>query len=169
MGELTLEERGLARVNAWLLSIGARQGDAVMFDGCGLSRKNAISPHALNVVLRHMCGPTGDGPYIDLMKHEGEGNAKTFRYKTGAMDSVRSITGIVKTSTGQPMAVTAIVNDHTPSIGELRASLNALINQLQALGTVKLKPLPAPAHVAATHAPTPARAHRHRRHRHRHR
>jgi len=165
MGEMTLEERGLAKLNGWLLSIGGRQGDAVMFDGCGLSRKNAISPHALNVVLRHMCGPTGDGPYIDLMKHEGEGSAKTFRFKTGAMDSVRSITGIVKTSTGQPMAVTAIVNDHTPQIGELRVSLNALISQLQSLGSVKLKPLSPPVHAPGAHAPTTTWAHHRRRHR----
>src|SRR5208283_1710507 len=90
----TLEDRGLARMHAWLAGAGLNEDEVVIFDGCGLSRKNAITPHALNTVLRHMAGTSGNGPYIDLLTHEGEGNARTFRYKTGSMDSVRSICGI---------------------------------------------------------------------------
>lgn len=132
-----LEERGLARMNTWLVNSGVTPGEVVIWDACGLSRKNAITPHALNTVLRHMAGPTGNGPYTDLLTHEGEGTARTWRYKTGSMDSVRSVAGIVKTVAGQPMAVTAIINDHAPSVRELRTSLAALISRLECLGSVK--------------------------------
>lgn len=134
----SLEDRGLARLHAWLSGIGVPASEVVIWDGCGLSRKNAITPHAFNLVLRHMAGPTGSGPYLDLMTHTGEGNVRTWNYKTGAMDSVRSITGVIRTSTGQPMAVTAIVNDHQPQIGELRTSLGNLVGRLHALGGIKL-------------------------------
>ncbi len=142
----SLEERGLARLSQWLYSIGISASEAVLYDGCGLSRKDCLSPHALNCVLRHMAGPKGDGPYVDLLIHDGEGMEKTFRFKTGAMDSVRSICGIVRTSASEPLAVTAIINAHNPSVRELRSSLSSLIDHLQALGPLTLPaPLPNPA------------------------
>jgi D-alanyl-D-alanine carboxypeptidase/D-alanyl-D-alanine-endopeptidase (penicillin-binding protein 4) len=148
----SLEDRGLARLTSWLSGIGVPAGETVIFDGCGLSRKNAVSPHALNLVLRHMSGASGSGPYIDLLIHEGEGSTRNFRFKTGAMDSVRSISGVLRTATGQPIALTAIINDHNPSVRELRGSLNALISQLQSLGTLRLKPVVSP----PAHKATPA-------------
>jgi D-alanyl-D-alanine carboxypeptidase/D-alanyl-D-alanine-endopeptidase (penicillin-binding protein 4) len=136
----TLEERGLARETAWLSGIGVVPAEVVLYDGCGLSRKNAITPHALNMVLRHMAGGKGNGPFVDLMIHEGP--AKSFRYKTGAMDSVRSLSGVVMTSYGEPLAVTAIINAHTPLVRELKASLNSLIDKLQALGPLAFDTAP---------------------------
>src|SRR5205807_2342039 len=130
----TLEERGLARIRAWLPAVGASGPEVVLYDGCGLSRKNAITPHSLNMVLRHMSHADGNGPFVGLLIHEGGGGERNFRYKTGAMDSVRSITGVVRTACGEPLAVTAIINAHTPLVRELRASLGALIDKLQALG-----------------------------------
>lgn len=151
----SLEDRGLSRMNTWLISSGVTPGEVVIWDACGLSRKNAITPHALNAVLRHMAGATGNGPYIDLLTHEGEGAGKTWRYKTGSMDSVRSVAGIVKTSAGQPMALTAIINDHAPSVRELKTSLAALVGRLESLGSVKFKapvePKPTPKKAAGKH------------------
>lgn len=170
----SLEERGLVRLHAWLSGAGIPADEVVIYDGCGLSRKNAITPHAFNLVLRHMSGASGNGPYIDLLLHQGEGNVRTWRFKTGAMDSVRSISGIVKTSTGQPLAVTAIVNDHEPQVGELRTSLGNLIGRLEALGSIKLTPVPQPAKhagrsrahaVAGPQAGTTVTTFRHRRRR----
>jgi hypothetical protein len=40
----------------------------------------------------------------------------------------------VKTSCGEPLAVTVVINAHTPLVRELKASLSALIGKLQALG-----------------------------------
>lgn len=138
LGTNSLEERGLARLNSWLQSVGVAPADAVLFDGCGLSRKNAIAPHAFNVLLQHMALPSGDGPFIDLMIHEGDDAHHSFRYKTGAMDSVRSLSGVVKTSTGRPLAITAIVNDHLPQVRELRSSLSGLIKQIESVGYLRL-------------------------------
>jgi hypothetical protein len=57
------------------------------------------------------------------------------------MDSVRSISGIARTSTGQPLAITIIINDHTPSVRELKASMLSLVSKIEGLGALKLRPV----------------------------
>jgi D-alanyl-D-alanine carboxypeptidase/D-alanyl-D-alanine-endopeptidase (penicillin-binding protein 4) len=137
----SLEDRGLARMTNWLQTkCGVSPSEAILFDGCGLSRKDAVTPHSLNMVLRHMGGTAANSGFLELMKHDYDVSAKSFKYKTGAMDSVRSISGIARTSTGQPIAITAIVNAHTPSVRELRTTLVALVSKIESLGALKLKP-----------------------------
>jgi D-alanyl-D-alanine carboxypeptidase/D-alanyl-D-alanine-endopeptidase (penicillin-binding protein 4) len=158
----SLEDRGLARLTNWLsTSCGVPGNEAILFDGCGLSRKDAVTPHALNCVLRHMGGPSGTGPYLDLLKHD-EGNPRSFRYKTGAMDSVRSITGIGRTSSGQPLAITIIINAHTPSVRELKPAMLSLVAKIEQIGALKLRPIAAPRAHATTKKAAAARTARKR-------
>ncbi len=146
----TLEERGLGRLNSWLASLGVPAGDVILYDGCGLSRKDCFTPHALNLVHKHMAGATLKSTYLDVMPYDGAIGATTgtFRYKTGAMDSVRCISGVVITSAGEPLAVTVMVNAHSPSVRELRMSIGTLIDHLQALTSLRFS--------AETAAPPPA-------------
>lgn len=132
----SLEERGLARMAQWLLAIGVAPGEVLLWDGCGLSRKNCFSPHALNLVHRHMAGTLLKSAYLDVMPLNGEEGAGkgSFRYKTGTMDCVRSLSGVLITGAGDPLALTVMVNDHTPSIRDVRASMNGLVDHLITLG-----------------------------------
>lgn len=132
--DTTLEQRGLYRMTTWLGSIGVPPQEAVILDGCGLTRKNGLSPHALNTVLKHMATPTLNGPYLSLLK-----NGDNYRYKTGSMDTARSITGIVTTAGGQTMAVTIMVNNHTPSIKDLRYAIGELVNIVGRIKTITIK------------------------------
>ncbi|MBX9724786.1 MAG: D-alanyl-D-alanine carboxypeptidase, partial [Candidatus Obscuribacterales bacterium] len=142
--KMTLEEKGLARLNQWLASINVPPGDVLLWDGCGLSRKDCFTPHALNLVHRHMAGAQLKSAYLDVMPLDGAAGATngTFRYKTGTMDSVRSISGVLITAAGEPLAVTAMVNAHNPSIRDVRASMAGMINHLQGLGSLRYAPLP---------------------------
>ncbi len=180
---ISLEDRGLQFISQWLSKIGASAHEVILFDGCGLSRKNGVSPHALNTVMKHMAGPKMSGPYLALLKenHEGRG---IYRYKTGTMDTVRSISGILTTAGGQNLAVTIMVNSHTPTVKSLKIAQAALINQLRAIKKVGYiepqieagsKDDPAvetasePIVVDRTPAPKPARSQAHgRRRKHRH-
>jgi serine-type D-Ala-D-Ala carboxypeptidase/endopeptidase (penicillin-binding protein 4) len=151
----SLEDRGLARLSSWLsTACGIPAGEAILFDGCGLSRKDVVTPHALNLVLRHMAGPSGNGKYLDLLTHD-EGSPRSFRYKTGAMDSVRSITGIGRTATGQPLAITIIINAHTPSVRELKASMLSLVSRIEQLPALKLRAVTPPKAVSKKKAVKP--------------
>jgi D-alanyl-D-alanine carboxypeptidase/D-alanyl-D-alanine-endopeptidase (penicillin-binding protein 4) len=132
--DTTIEQRGLYRLTTWLSSIGVPPQEAVILDGCGLTRKNGLSPHALNSVLKHMATPTLNGPYLSLLK-----NGDNFRYKTGSMDTARSISGIVSTAGGQSMAVTIMVNNHTPSVKDLRAALGELVSLVGRIKSIQIK------------------------------
>lgn len=128
---LSLEARGLLAVSRWLTKIGVNGQETILFDGCGLCRKDAVSPHALNMVMKHMAGENVDGSYLSLLKQ-----AEDYRFKTGTMDAVRAISGVLTTAGKQNLAVTIMVNGHTPSIKNLKIAQSALINQLRNIKSI---------------------------------
>jgi len=143
----SMEEKGLARLRGWLASFGVPLNEVVLKDGCGLSRKDCVTPHALNMVLRHMLSKYGDGGYVSLLKGGDVKHGKksgSWKFKTGAMDSVRCITGVLKNSGGQTLLVTIMVNGHAPGVGDVRTSIGALVatlagTQMQAPGEAKVE------------------------------
>ncbi|MBL8082451.1 MAG: D-alanyl-D-alanine carboxypeptidase [Candidatus Obscuribacter sp.] len=138
---MTLEDRGLARMGEWLSAIAVPNAEVVLFDGCGLSRKNSITPHALNLVLRYMQKKHPE--YIELMRVSDSKGGGRFHFKTGAMETVRGLSGVLETFEGRKLAVTALVNGHTASVKDVRMVLGDLIERLRRL------PLPAPPAAAA--------------------
>jgi D-alanyl-D-alanine carboxypeptidase/D-alanyl-D-alanine-endopeptidase (penicillin-binding protein 4) len=126
----TLEERGLLKIGEWLSSLGVPGREVVLFDGCGLSRKDCVTPHALNLVLKHMAAEADSAPYLELLRATGDGS-NSYRFKTGAMDTVRAISGILVNNFNQTEAVTIMINGHTPSVKELRIALSDLIERLK--------------------------------------
>jgi len=133
--ERTLEERGLEALYDWLLSVGVSKREVVLLDGCGLSRKSCVSPHALNTVLKRAAGAGVDGAFLALLRADGPSKYQSgsYQFKTGAMDSVRSISGVLTTAGRQTLAVTAMVNGHSPSVRDVRAAMSALTSQLRSL------------------------------------
>lgn len=126
----SLEERGLKRMSEWLSSIGVPNKEVVLFDGCGLSRKNGITPHALNLVLKHMHDKQPQ--YLDLLRTSSDKNGSgRFRFKTGAMDTVRGITGLLDTFGGKTLIVSVLVNGHTPAVKDVRIVLADLMERLK--------------------------------------
>jgi D-alanyl-D-alanine carboxypeptidase len=136
---VTIEDRALYRLNTWLASIKVPPHEVVLLDGCGLTRKNGVSPHALNTVLAHMAGPTLTGGYLNLLKASDH-----YRYKTGSMDTARSITGVVQTRGGQNLALTIMVNNHTPAIKDLRMEVDELVQLVGNITLISTKINPGP-------------------------
>ena len=141
-----LEEDGLKFLNQWLANLGIARQEVLLWDGCGLSRKNCISAHALNIVLRHMAGEKLDGLFFQLLRSQGpaRSDAGSFEFKTGTMDSVRSIAGVIWTRGKGALAVSILINAHTQDIRDLKVAISSLINQLEAmpkLGAQESRPL----------------------------
>jgi D-alanyl-D-alanine carboxypeptidase/D-alanyl-D-alanine-endopeptidase (penicillin-binding protein 4) len=137
----TLESRGLARVSTWLGKIGVPSSEFVLFDGCGLSRKDGISPHTLNTVLKHMATPTVNGPYLQLLRRYSPVNKSDawFAYKTGSMDTARSVSGVLETVGGQFCAVTIMVNGHRESVSALKGEIDSLVGILDTIKSIKFE------------------------------
>jgi hypothetical protein len=129
----TLEEAGLNYLHSWLSGIGVSPTDVILVDGCGLARKDCVTAHALNMVLKHMAGPSANGPYLGLLRTGSSTKTSSYRYKTGTMDSVRSIAGVIKTVGGGSLAVSILVNGHTASISDVRNSMGDLTAELEML------------------------------------
>jgi D-alanyl-D-alanine carboxypeptidase len=125
-----LEDRGLLIERAWLASLGVPLEEVILWDGCGLSRKNYLSPYALSLVLRHMATHANLSPYKDLLSQAVIKPGGTLQFKTGAMDSVRGMTGLIQTSAGKHLAFAALVNGHTTSVSNVRTSISILVDEL---------------------------------------
>ncbi|MDX2105382.1 MAG: D-alanyl-D-alanine carboxypeptidase/D-alanyl-D-alanine-endopeptidase [Candidatus Melainabacteria bacterium] len=132
MQNISLEEKGIGVIFKWLSQLKVGAQEVVMFDGCGLSRKNGISPHALNTIFAYMNQKPQTRPFFNLLKAEqGKGAASSYRFKTGTMETVRCISGLLATNSGQKLALTIMVNGHTPSVRNLRIVVGDLVNKLK--------------------------------------
>jgi len=125
-----LEDRGLLIERSWLSSFGAPREEVILWDGCGLSRKDLVSPYALTTVIRYMATHDNLKPYLGLLKAGQIKPAGNIQFKTGAMDSVRGITGLLENALGKRLAFAILVNGHTTSVEDLRTSLSTIISQL---------------------------------------
>lgn len=143
---LNLEQRGLQKIKSWLESIGVPKEEVVLWDGCGLSRKNYVSPYALNIVLRHMALHPSTGGFISLLTQGTITPKGSYQFKTGAMDSVRCVAGVLTNFEGKRLLLSVLVNGHTPSVRDVRTSIGTLINQL---AQAKVDPEPKEANASA--------------------
>jgi serine-type D-Ala-D-Ala carboxypeptidase/endopeptidase (penicillin-binding protein 4) len=152
----TLEQAGLDYLHSWLSGIGVTPNDVLLVDGCGLARKDCVTAHALNMVLKHMAGPSANGPYLGLLRTGSSTKTSSYRYKTGTMDSVRSISGVIKTVGGASLAVSILVNGHTPRISDVRNAMGDLTTELEMLPLASGRMPETPAETPAAEKPKPA-------------
>lgn len=129
-----LAEHIFRRLGASVVGYGsARNGEAVvrdffarhsidatglkMFDGCGLSESDRISPFQLVRVLYSMWGARNGQLYIDSLPAPGEGTLEgrlggaLLRAKTGTLNNHTALTGYVVTAYGQTVGFSILCNN----------------------------------------------------------
>lgn len=88
-----------------------------LFDGCGLSESDRISPFQLVRVLYAMWGHRNGQIYIDSLPAPGEGTLESrlggalVRAKTGTLNNHTGLTGYVVTAYGQTVGFSILVNN----------------------------------------------------------
>jgi D-alanyl-D-alanine carboxypeptidase/D-alanyl-D-alanine-endopeptidase (penicillin-binding protein 4) len=110
-------ERFLTRV------VGVPEGDVHMFDGSGLAADNRATPAALVAVLSYMT-TTAEWPVLreslpeagtrHLRRMQRTAAARNLRAKTGTIEGVSALSGIVQTAGGEQV-VFSIVGNRLPS------------------------------------------------------
>ncbi len=112
---------GTAAVGAFLKSIGVPQAEFSLDDGCGLSRRNTISPNAIVHVLTHEHFAPGGAAYIASLSIAGVDGTLKDRFdaipalhnrvigKSGFIDGVSSLSGFLKSKDGQTTYAFSII------------------------------------------------------------
>jgi D-alanyl-D-alanine carboxypeptidase/D-alanyl-D-alanine-endopeptidase (penicillin-binding protein 4) len=125
------------RVAAWGVAPDAQQ----IVDGSGLSRRNALSPEALVVVLQRMYDPKGESPFMQALpiagvdgslgnRLKGTPAAANLRAKTGTMSNIRTLAGYVTTRDKEDVALVVMVNNFEGTGAEAAAALDAMAVRL---------------------------------------
>ena len=132
---------GLAALRETLSAWGL-QDEIAARDGSGLSRYDALTPHALTALLRRIAGDPSrleifrstlpvagvSGSLADRMKGtSAEGRVAA---KTGSMSGVRALSGYLTTSDGEPLAFSFLVNNYRVASSEIDAVMDRALVRL---------------------------------------
>ena len=119
----TTEQAGIEAMNRFLREIGVRQGDVVLEEGAGLSRKDLITPAATVELLKFMSRHRHGENYRDSLPVAGvDGTLKNrmksgpatgnVRAKTGSLSYVYTLSGYVTTLAGERLAFSIMLNNY---------------------------------------------------------
>ena len=121
-GALTLEA-ALKFAGEFFQSIGIAEGDVLLWDGSGLSRRNLVTPQAVLRLLQYAAAqPWGevfrstlaiageDGTLAERMKNTPA--AGRIQAKTGSLDHVNSLSGYAATARGAKLVFSIFGNNH---------------------------------------------------------
>ena len=132
---------GLAALRETLSEWGL-QDEIAARDGSGLSRYDALTPHALTALLQRIAGDPSrleifrstlpvagvSGSLADRMKGtSAEGRVAA---KTGSMSGVRALSGYITTSDGEPLAFSFLVNNYRVPSSEIDAVMDRALVRL---------------------------------------
>jgi D-alanyl-D-alanine carboxypeptidase/D-alanyl-D-alanine-endopeptidase (penicillin-binding protein 4) len=114
-------ENGTATVGAFLKSLGVDQAEFSLDDGCGLSKKNQISPHAIVKVLERKFYESDRDTYLKSLSVGGVDGTLKDRFsigelrgrvfgKSGYVIGVRSLSGYLQARNGEWYAFSILMN-----------------------------------------------------------
>jgi len=104
-------------------------------DGCGLSRKNLITPHAMVMLLESM---RAESALVDSLAVSGRsgtiryrlsenGMAGRVRAKTGTLEGVSALAGYVTTNSGRTVAFAVFANGYASSSSPIRSKIDEIV------------------------------------------
>lgn len=115
-------EGAAGRVKSFLSSAGADAARVALSDGSGLSRKNYVTPEALAKTVAAMLRHREREVFLDQLARPGLRSTLGYRLdgvdvraKTGALEFVRGLTGVVTTAGGQEVVFSILANNVTGS------------------------------------------------------
>jgi D-alanyl-D-alanine carboxypeptidase/D-alanyl-D-alanine-endopeptidase (penicillin-binding protein 4) len=134
----TAEQAGLRALTRFLAAAGIGADEARFDEGSGLSRHNMVTPRALVQLLRFMARHPHAKVYFDALPVAGvDGTLKTrfrgtiaegnLRAKTGSLDQVHTLAGLVTTKAGERLIFALMLNNYAaPPERPARAELDEI-------------------------------------------
>jgi D-alanyl-D-alanine carboxypeptidase/D-alanyl-D-alanine-endopeptidase (penicillin-binding protein 4) len=115
---------GLDVLRGFLTTAGLQPQEYALYDGCGLSRQDLVSPHAIVKLLRYAARQSWGADYMNSLPIAGQDGTLALRLttlpvgtviraKSGAFEHVNSLSGYMTTPQGQKLVFSIIGNNHT--------------------------------------------------------
>ena len=121
--------------------VGINGADFRFADGCGLSPDDLVAPRAIVTLLRWMDDPVRRGVWSMLMARPGEEGtlrrrllpfAGRMRGKTGTINGVNALSGIIDGPNGTHRYFSIIINHHTADSSDALHAIDAVVAAISA-------------------------------------
>ena len=121
--QLTAEENGVESMKEFLEQVGVKEGDVLLEEGSGLSRRDVITPNATVALLAFMSRHRLFEAYRNALpiagvdgtlerRMKGTPAAGNVRAKTGSLRYVFTLSGYVTTAAGERLAFSIMLNNY---------------------------------------------------------
>ena len=119
--------------------VGIRSSDFRFVDGCGLSPDDLVVPRAIITLLRWMNDPVRRGMWSMMLARPGEEGtlrrrlvplANRMRGKTGSINGVNALSGILDGANGTHRYFAIIINHHTADSVDALHAIDAIVNEI---------------------------------------
>ena len=133
---------GLQVLRDWLKLAGIAPEEYALYDGCGLSRHDLISPHATVKLLRYASRQPWGPEFIDSLPLAGVDGTLASRFqglpaaamlhaKTGQLEHVNVLSGYVTTAAGRRLAFSILSNNHTLTGKKADEVIDEIVTEVQ--------------------------------------
>jgi D-alanyl-D-alanine carboxypeptidase/D-alanyl-D-alanine-endopeptidase (penicillin-binding protein 4) len=129
---------GTRVVRQFLISAGVAPTDFVLFDGCGLSVQDLVTPRAFTTLLAYAARQGWGAAYRASFPLGGVDGSLSSRFKqpllngkvfakTGTLGEARALSGYLVTASGQTVAFSIMCTDHSPSLPADRTAMDNIV------------------------------------------
>ena len=129
---------GTRVVRQFLISAGVAPTDFVLFDGCGLSVQDLVTPRTFTTLLAYAARQSWGTAYRASLPVGGVDGSLSSRFKqpllngkvfakTGTLGEARALSGYVVAASGQTVAFSIMCTDHSPSLPADRTAMDSIV------------------------------------------
>jgi D-alanyl-D-alanine carboxypeptidase/D-alanyl-D-alanine-endopeptidase (penicillin-binding protein 4) len=129
---------GTRVVRQFLISAGVIPSDFVLYDGCGLSIQDLVTPRAFTTLLAYAARQSWGEAFRTSLPVGGVDGSLSTRFKqplldgkvfakTGTLGEARALSGYVVAKSGQTVAFSILCTDHNPSLPAEREAMDKIV------------------------------------------
>jgi D-alanyl-D-alanine carboxypeptidase/D-alanyl-D-alanine-endopeptidase (penicillin-binding protein 4) len=129
---------GTRVVRQFLITAGVAPNDFVLFDGCGLSVQDLVTPRTFTTLLAYAARQTWGDAYRASLPVGGVDGSLSGRFKqplldgkvfakTGTLGEARALSGYLVAASGQTVAFSIMCTDHSPSAPADRIAMDKIV------------------------------------------
>ncbi len=129
---------GTRVVRQFLVSTGIASEDFVLYDGCGLSVQDLVTPRAFTTLLAYAARQTWGEAFRTSLPVGGVDGSLSGRFKqpllngkvfakTGTMGEARALSGYIVAASGQTVVFSILCTDHRPSLPAERLAMDKIV------------------------------------------